>query len=92
MTILHLIRRYSNILSGTSAFLLTFFLSLFHPFALEVLLSVRGMKLEVITLICTLRFGLFLFCFFCFFYGGEGVNVRFLYWVYIILLFPKHKS
>lgn len=88
MTILHLIRRYSNILSGTSAFLLTFFLSLFHPFALEVLLSVRGMKLEVITLICTLRFGLFFF----FFYGGEGVNVRFLYWVYIILLFPKHKS
>lgn len=58
MTILHLIRRYSNILSGTSALLLTFFLSLFHPFALEVLLSVRGMKLEVITLICTLRFGL----------------------------------
>lgn len=90
MTILHLIRRYSNILSGTSALLLTFFLSLFHPFALEVLLSVRGMKLEVITLICTLRFGLF--CLFVFFYGGEGVNVRFLYWVYIILLFPKHKS
>lgn len=90
MTILHLIRRYSNILSGTSALLLTFFLSLFHPFALEVLLSVRGMKLEVITLICTLRFGLFFL--FVFFYGGEGVNVRFLYWVYIILLFPKHKS
>lgn len=89
MTILHLIRRYSNILSGTSALLLTFFLSLFHPFALEVLLSVRGMKLEVITLICTLRFGLFFL--FVFFYGGEGVNVRFLYWVYIIL-FPKHKS
>lgn len=88
MTILHLIRHYSNILSGTSALLLTFFLSLFHPFALEVLLSVRGMKLEVITLICTLRFGLLLL----FFYGGEGVNVRFLYWVYVILLFPKHKS